>query len=352
MKRSEAAERVQNIYPLVNGGQSAPAPRKPDEEIKKIRWHMKDFHSQCLDRYKELRTQNGASTKLKDYAFPSVDDHQIPRRRNQILEALPVVGAELFEAPAAPPFERLHGIERADDLIMQTPQVLLVVAPLPECGKLGRFDELEMLPEMQPHLGLPLPDQPLRRHHQDSLRHAAQLELAQDKPGLDRLAEPHLVGQQVSVKGAMTVFSRLAEQFGEPLQTPITQLNRLPPLCERVAGASLESVIGCGMNRARAQALLDLSNAVARGWLRLQAGQEVAAVCKQLKSIRGIGDWTAQYIAMRVLRDADAFPASDLGLMKAIGVQRPRELLNIAEAWRPYRAYAAIHLWRSPGAGG
>ena len=55
---------------------------------------------------------------------------------------------------------------------------------------------------------------------------------------------------------------------------------------------------------------------------------------------------------MRVLRDADAFPASDLGLMKAIGVQRPRELLNIAEAWRPYRAYAAIHLWRSPGAGG
>ena len=78
MKRSEAAERVQNIYPLVNGGQSAPAPRKPDEEIKKIRWHMKDFHSQCLDRYKELRTQNGASTKLKDYAFPSIDDHQIP----------------------------------------------------------------------------------------------------------------------------------------------------------------------------------------------------------------------------------------------------------------------------------
>lgn len=161
-----------------------------------------------------------------------------------------------------------------------------------------------------------------------------------------------IVGQQVSVKGATTVFSRLAEQFGEPLQTPITQLNRLPPLCERVAGASLESVIGCGMNRARAQALLDLSNAVARGWLRLQAGQEVAAVCKQLKSIRGIGDWTAQYIAMRVLRDADAFPASDLGLMKATGVQRPRDLLRIAEAWRPYRAYAAIHLWRSPGAGG
>ncbi len=132
------------------------------------------------------------------HAVRFVDDHQIPRRRNQVLEALPVVGAELFEAPAPPPFERLHGIQRADDLIMQTPEVLFVVAPLPEGGKLGRFDELEVLPEMQPHLGLPLADQPFGRDHQDPLRHAAQLELAQDEPGFDRLAEAYLVGEQIS----------------------------------------------------------------------------------------------------------------------------------------------------------
>ena len=69
---------------------------------------------------------------------------------------------------------------------------------MPEGGKLGRFDELEVLPEMQPHLGLPLPDQSFGRDHQDPLRHAAQLELAQDQPGLDRLAQPHFVRQQVS----------------------------------------------------------------------------------------------------------------------------------------------------------
>ena len=78
MKRSEAYERVQNTFPLVNGGYHAPEPSDPDEEVKKIRWHMKGFHSQCLDRYRELRARNGASTKLKEYAFPSIDDHQIP----------------------------------------------------------------------------------------------------------------------------------------------------------------------------------------------------------------------------------------------------------------------------------
>ena len=78
MKRSEAYERVQNIFPLVNGGYHAPEPSEPNQEVKKIRWHMKSFHSQCLERYQELRSKNGASTKLKEYAFPSIDDHQIP----------------------------------------------------------------------------------------------------------------------------------------------------------------------------------------------------------------------------------------------------------------------------------
>ena len=71
-----------------------------------------------------------------------------------------------------------------------------------------------------------------------------------------------------------------------------------------------------------------------------------------MQAIAGIGPWTSQYIAMRALRDPDALPASDLGLLKALGATHPRQVTEAAQAWRPWRAYAALHLWHSLKAGG
>jgi AraC family transcriptional regulator of adaptative response / DNA-3-methyladenine glycosylase II len=77
----------------------------------------------------------------------------------------------------------------------------------------------------------------------------------------------------------------------------------------------------------------------------LETGPDPVACMERLMALPGIGSWTAHYIAMRGLRWPDAFPHSDLGLRKALGGQPPREVLELAEAWRPWRAYAAMHLW-------
>jgi len=106
----------------------------------------------------------------------------------------------------------------------------------------------------------------------------------------------------------------------------------------------------------RAETIRRTAKAVLSGELTFSAIQDPTEFCESLKSIRGIGDWTAQYVAMRALKNPDAFPASDLGLIKAIDYPRrvtPKELESRAESWRPWRAYAAMLLWSSlPGSGG
>jgi AraC family transcriptional regulator of adaptative response / DNA-3-methyladenine glycosylase II len=96
--------------------------------------------------------------------------------------------------------------------------------------------------------------------------------------------------------------------------------------------------------------------AVARGDISFDAAQDPDDFCESLKAIKGIGEWTAQYVAMRALKSPDAFPGSDLGLISAIAHPdrvTPKELLTRAEDWRPWRAYAAMLLWGSlPGSGG
>jgi len=108
----------------------------------------------------------------------------------------------LLQAPAAPAFQRLNRIQRADHLVVHAPQVLFLAraaaAPLPEGRQLGRLDELELLAEVQAHFCLPLAHKPLGRHYQDALHPATQLQLAQHQAGLDGLAEAHLIGQQVA----------------------------------------------------------------------------------------------------------------------------------------------------------
>ncbi|HVC63185.1 MAG TPA: hypothetical protein VND19_22835 [Acetobacteraceae bacterium] len=107
-----------------------------------------------------------------------------------------------------------------------------------------------------------------------------------------------------------------------------------------------------GMPKARRMALASLAAAVVADPLIFGPRRSLEAAIAQLRSLAGVGEWTAQYIAMRELREPDAFPAADIGLMRAMrdgsGVRpSPAELLEHAERWRPWRAYAALHLWAS-----
>ena len=111
-----------------------------------------------------------------------------------------------------------------------------------------------------------------------------------------------------------------------------------------------------GLVRARAQTIRAVATAVVRGDIHFDPAQDPAEFCNSLKSIKGVGEWTAQYVAMRALKNPDAFPASDLGLLKALSYPNrvsPVELGGRAENWRPWRAYAALLLWSSlAGSGG
>jgi AraC family transcriptional regulator of adaptative response / DNA-3-methyladenine glycosylase II len=115
-------------------------------------------------------------------------------------------------------------------------------------------------------------------------------------------------------------------------------------------------LLNIGLVRSRAETIRRVSAAVVNGDLQFDVAQDPEQFCEALQSIKGIGDWTAQYVAMRALKNPDAFPGSDLGLIKAIAYPdrvTPQELVTQAGDWRPWRAYAAMLLWSSlPGSGG
>jgi AraC family transcriptional regulator, regulatory protein of adaptative response / DNA-3-methyladenine glycosylase II len=177
--------------------------------------------------------------------------------------------------------------------------------------------------------------------------------LAEKNPGLRvpgafdgfEIAVRAVLGQQVSVIAARTLAGRFAAAFGEPATSPFDEISLAFPSPESVAQCTVESVAKIGVPRTRAETILEIARAIAHGELALTPGADAPAVIERLKSIVGVGDWTAHYVAMRALAWPDAFPASDLGIMKALGVKSPKRTLEIAEAWRPWRAYAVMHLW-------
>lgn len=187
---------------------------------------------------------------------------------------------------------------------------------------------------------------------------AAQLgALAEGTPGLRvpgafdglEMAVRAILGQQITVKAARTLAGRLAESLGEPLETPFDDLSRSFPNAVRLAEADESLLGGLGIIRSRVRAIRALASACAAGDLELSPGVNVESTLRKLRALPGIGDWTAQYIAMRALSWPDAFPHSDFGVMKALGATRPRQALLTAEPWRPWRAYAVMHLWHSLG---
>ena len=129
-----------------------------------------------------------------------VDDDQVPSGRNQVLEPLAVVAGELLLAPAAAGIHRLHGVERADDLIVHPPEILILVdgAGLPQSGQAAGKDEAEILVEVPLHFRLPLQHQPGGRDDENPANKTPDLQLAQDQARLDRLAEPDFVGKEIA----------------------------------------------------------------------------------------------------------------------------------------------------------
>ncbi len=156
-----------------------------------------------------------------------------------------------------------------------------------------------------------------------------------------------VLGQQISVKAATTLSSRLAKRFGDPIETPFEHVTHLFPTPEVIAQASEDEVAKLGIVGTRSRAIIQLAVAVQTGELRLVPGADAVETTKQLEAIPGLGPWTSQYIAMRALAWPDAFMPTDLGIMKALGERNPSRILEIAEAWRPWRSYAGFHLWAS-----
>ena len=176
------------------------------------------------------------------------------------------------------------------------------------------------------------------------------------------LAVRAVLGQQVSVRAARTLAARLVARHGDPVASPTPTLRALFPRPEALAAADLTA---CGLTRARARTVSALAVAVAAGDVALDGTADPEPTLATLRSLPGIGEWTAQYIALRALRAPDAFPAGDLGLRRGYAriAVRPRgqrgrsrpprtpapaseaDLRRVSESWRPWRAYAAIHLW-------
>lgn len=163
------------------------------------------------------------------------------------------------------------------------------------------------------------------------------------------LAVRAVLGQQITVAAARTLGQRLVERLGAPIETPWPGLNRLFPTAATLAGADGDTLGQLGIVRQRQTAIVALARAVDSGALVLHAGADVACTTAALCALPGIGDWTAQYIAMRVLRWPDAFPAGDVALHKALGVQGhknpARAAAEASQAWRPWRSYAVLRAW-------
>lgn len=181
--------------------------------------------------------------------------------------------------------------------------------------------------------------------------------LVKQRPGLRvpgawdgfELAIRAVLGQQISVTAAIRLAARLVAAHGRALTSPDGSLTHVFPKPEAVAKADLTAL---GMPRSRAATLNGVAAAALAHPDLFGAHGDLAAAIQRLRAIRGVGEWTAQYIALRQLREPDAFPAADLGLMRALVDAQGRrptapQLLARAEPWRPWRAYAAQHLWAS-----
>jgi AraC family transcriptional regulator, regulatory protein of adaptative response / DNA-3-methyladenine glycosylase II len=159
-----------------------------------------------------------------------------------------------------------------------------------------------------------------------------------------------IAGQQVTVAAGRTLVQRLVGAFGQPITTPYPELTRLFPTASALAQATPDALGALGFVKQRQAALIAVAQAVSSGALDLNTPANALATIEQLKALPGIGDWTAQYIAMRALRWPDAFVAGDVALHNALGLRDEKHPARAAEAasqvWRPWRSYAVLRAWQ------
>ena len=170
------------------------------------------------------------------------------------------------------------------------------------------------------------------------------------------LAVRAVLGQQITVAAARTLAQRLVDKFGEGIETPVAGLHKLFPEPAVLAKAEGDALGQLGIVKQRQAAIVAIAREVHSGQLQLHGGADVDATVEQLKALPGIGDWTAQYIAMRALRWPDAFPAGDVALQSALGVRGeknpPLAAQAASQSWKPWRSYAVIRAWASLAAPG
>ncbi len=164
------------------------------------------------------------------------------------------------------------------------------------------------------------------------------------------LALRAILGQQVTVKAARTLATRFVDAFGAAVETPFADLMRAFPLAEQVAALSRDDIGRLGIVGQRAEAMIAIAIAVVEGRLLLTGNPEPTKIIEALRAIKGVGPWTAHYIAMRAIAWPDAWPPKDVALLNAMNLPNTakgqREADAIAEAWRPWRSYAVLHTWR------
>ena len=156
-----------------------------------------------------------------------------------------------------------------------------------------------------------------------------------------------ILGQQVTVAAARTLTHRLVAELGQPIETAFAGLDRLFPSAADIAAANPERIGRLGIVRQRVAALQALAREVAEGRIELQPTAALTSTLDALRALPGIGEWTLQLIAMRVLAWPDAFAATDIGVLNALGTRDAAAAQSRAEAWRPWRAYAVMGLWQS-----
>jgi AraC family transcriptional regulator, regulatory protein of adaptative response / DNA-3-methyladenine glycosylase II len=156
-----------------------------------------------------------------------------------------------------------------------------------------------------------------------------------------------ILGQQVTVAAARTLTTRLVHTLGEPITTPFADLTHLFPTPAALLAASGDALGSLGIVRQRQGALRAVAQSLLEGRLALHPAAPVEATLEALRALPGIGEWSAQLIAMRTLAWPDAFPASDIGVLNALGHRDAKLAEEQSQAWRPWRAYAVMRLWRS-----
>jgi AraC family transcriptional regulator of adaptative response / DNA-3-methyladenine glycosylase II len=158
-----------------------------------------------------------------------------------------------------------------------------------------------------------------------------------------------IIGQQVTVKSATTIACRFVAAFGESIGTPFPELNRLTPPPVRVAKASVDDISKLGILSVRSRSIIALAQAQLSGATSLDGGvhHNPDDAIRRLAELPGIGQWTAHYIAMRALRWPDAFPKEDIVIRNNLGGVSPKQAEEMSQAWRPWRSYAVLHIWKS-----